>query len=552
MTRTQKGVATAFISAALSLLLILKLLFGNEEKGTLRPVASVEKKSGSINLPVRDRVRRIVQTSSQFKINKNPALQILEITDLSQLKGRGFLKEWTTTASTTPNDNNKHSKYVLRTPTEQQPWIFTVLGASCSARPANNCHPFSSNAKESAKEGRYSNILERALLLDGFPTNISNMAQGSTTSVWNGVMIDQLVSVQDNTDLLIWDHSVNDFAEDDDRDAPHKMLHFWLTRARIVFQHVRRKPVPPILFLYLWKQDVGLRNKEYILTSGHAHDQHPSYAPSLQILQYHIETYNLQIQVLDVAKLIPSTVFVEQRQLLLDDRHHPACVGARLIATVIQYAIYDHFLMDDKPVASPSNVQSAVFPVTVWQATNSTFSHELLQVSTHLTSFTEWQPRVTSSQPTLHIAPTSLQTAKDLGYLANIFPAADMPGRADRKFAFRLPLCSENYLELVLVEPRLKWLGLVTAGAFIRLQINGKATELSGNGSIVSGLASPVNLPRANYDWVAVYASNMIDKNKNKGMILLELCDSSPRTATVGKNGHPRRMWLHQLIGVRE
>ena len=424
-------------------------------------------------------------------------------------------------------------------------------------------------------DGRYSNILEQALEHDGFPTSVTNMAQGSTTSVWNGMMLDQLLldpSQQEDIDLIVWEHSINDFAAADGGPRPEQMLLFWLTRLRVLFANAG-KPVPPILLVYLWKQDIGLRSDPHILEQGHAHDSHPSYAASLQMVKDQRQRYGLEIQVVDIAKLIPPSVFVEQRRTLLDDRHHPACAASRLIATTIQYALYSNLLGNGEEEHGRGRVRDVLSsvkddnePSTLPLPTPSTPLAELLfQDTTRIRSYTEWQPqrRPKTAQNTqaLRISPASLQHAKDRGFLANIFPAADMPGRDDRKYAFRLPPCgsttaadassTENRLTLVVAEPNLQWLGLVTAGTQIALQINGIPVPLAGDGTVVSGLASPVNLPRANLDWIPLLGPNVYARGGN-GTYRLELCDTTPHHHNNNHAGghRPRHMWLHQLMGV--
>ena len=123
----------------------------------------------------------------------------------------------------------------------------------------------------------------------------------------------------------------------------NEMLLFWLTRVRTAYNHYN-KPIPPILLLFMWKQDIGFKSDEHILEQGHGHDRYPAYAKSMQILEDHQRLYGMEFHVIDVAALIPTDVFLAHRRAILDDRHHPGCIGSHLIATTIQYAIYSSLL----------------------------------------------------------------------------------------------------------------------------------------------------------------------------------------------------------------
>jgi len=97
-------------------------------------------------------------------------------------------------------------------------------------------------------------------------------------------------------------------------------------------------------------------------------------------------------------------------------------------------------------------------------------------------------------------------------------------------------------------------LGLVTAGTpdTISFHVNGVPQRLSGQGPAIAQLASPVNLPRAQYDWISVL-STKDDNDKQQDYVVLEFCDATPAhelSALTAAGKKVKRAWLHQLVGV--
>jgi hypothetical protein len=184
-----------------------------------------------------------------LQYNQHQVFRLLEIQALDEISQRGFVTQW--------------GKCVLanawRHPT--RPLQVVLLGGSSSARPADHC-----GSEEDPRSGRYSNILQ-ADLQQQLQTEVTvhNMAQGSTTSIWNGLVLEHLLPPKGNVDLLIWEHAINDHAQSAEGD-PHDMLRFWLSRVQHVFRKnpLQSRTPPPILILYLWKQDIGYRQNHHI------------------------------------------------------------------------------------------------------------------------------------------------------------------------------------------------------------------------------------------------------------------------------------------------
>jgi len=481
---------------------------------------------------------------------------------------------------------------------KNRPLQITVLGGSSAARPADHCHD-----ESSPYDGRYSNVLQSALQSDGFQVEVQNMAQGSTTSVYSAMMLDQLLD--SNVDLIVWDHSINDFSMAHSHtpmthpgaegassssasqqtalhQSPAQMLRFFLTRVQAHFAR-HNQPVPPILFLYTWKQDVGFRSAQDILKRGHDHaSAYPrAYAESMRVIQEHA-AQGMDLAVVDVARWLPRQLFVDQKHDILDDRHHPACAANHYIVQWMQYVLYQTIVNSRSDsgteecrrpqlpvpvVEDPRTSMTTTTSTTQSRSDNDSLADLLFQPSTHIQGLTQWQPTrstttSTASSDVLSILPATLEEAS--GYVHNIFPAADMPGRQDRKMAYRLPYCFEtNHNKLRLeVDTRnsasssstLQWLGLVTAGTpdTISFHVNGVPQRLSGQGPAIAQLASPVNLPRAQYDWISVL-STKDDNDKQQDYVVLEFCDATPAhelSALTAAGKKVKRAWLHQLVGV--
>jgi hypothetical protein len=359
-----------------------------------------------------------------------------------------------------------------------------------------------------------------------------------------------------NVDLLIWEHAINDHAQSAEGE-PHDMLRFWLSRVQHIFRkNPLHSPPPPILILYLWKQDIGYRQNEHILLKGLGHEGTPL-EQSLQVLQEYRDS--LQIQVIHLPKLIPPSIFVAHRREFLDDRHHPACAGSHLIADILRFAILDHLAHDCNDKSDVSTAPYTQLQQQQLNASTPPLFRLLMNPNTRIESLSQWQP--TNRISTLPITPESLAQAQV--YLANIFPTADMPGREDRKFAYRLPFCDTGErLQLVTAstpKDKVWWLGVLYAGRNIAMTVHDDTpVPLLGTGSNVSGLSSPVNLPRGAYDWIDMTAYYQ-PQQQNMTEWRFSFCDTSPSSKSqVETRGRQlksstkkeRHVWLHLLVAV--
>ena len=155
----------------------------------------------------------------------------------------------------------QRKRFTSQNSTVPEPLKVVILGGSCSARAATNC----TDETGDHLSGRYSNILQRAMDKDSqslfleskLQVEVINMAQGHTSSIYNGLTMDTLVDAA-TADILIWEFSPNEGWGVNRRD-PHK-IQFWLARVQSLFQQAGR-PLPPILMVFLWERNIGLEKK---------------------------------------------------------------------------------------------------------------------------------------------------------------------------------------------------------------------------------------------------------------------------------------------------
>lgn len=201
-------------------------------------------------LSLQDKSREALASSPNFQVQPRNnttqpyrPLSLLQLGSLDDLTARGVVHSWNPNTALRAN------------PTPETPWNVVVLGGSSASRPADSCESLADPTSHTRSytihpndpaSGRYSNLLQQGLRADGFYTNVQNMAQGSTTSIWSAVMIDQLLPPEE-VDLIVWDHAINDHAHSlmATPGGPHEMLHFFLTRLRVIYQS-RQQSIPPI------------------------------------------------------------------------------------------------------------------------------------------------------------------------------------------------------------------------------------------------------------------------------------------------------------------
>jgi len=413
-----------------------------------------------------------------------------------------------------------------------------VLGGSSSARPANKC---TMTSQEDPTEGRYSNLLELKLRAQGLNATIDNMAHGSTNSVWNGMVLDQLLDVSDDSiDLIIWEYAINDYAPSSRGDEA-QMLQFWLTRIESLYVRARKSP-PPILLVYLWRYHIGMESDDAIMEKG------AGYSNTNETLAI-VDQFNdngLQIGIMNVGQIITPSVFVKQKRQVLDDVHHPGCYGNRIIADLLQYTIYSNMLLAE----NATECRRIPVDPTQLPSQDGTSQEPLIQLFDILTSskavfgtYMHWEPKLPGpsiSRPLVTTESAELATVK----LLDFADGDRTPGRHDTKEGLLVPICgTEVSLQLTLTSPDWEWLCVAYAGPSIVMAIdNGVPQRFQGNGYKVSKMAKPINMipRRGTYEWIDL---RHIEKSTNasKGF-QLSFCDET--TAPVSS------ALIHFMVGV--
>lgn len=418
---------------------------------------------------------------------------------------------------------------------ETKPLHMFVLGGSSTAHSAKHCSSdhHSSKANNSANtnknftkdpfSGRYSNILMEQLSDDFFSTltfDIVNMGQGASDTVWNALMLDELVDAQllHGADILIVEYGINDALGGTTklpfRTDQHlaQMMNVWLWRVWSLFHSSGREP-PPILFVYLWDADFyrptmntdsnsgripGFEiNKEHLLQQGIGQT---SWKAQHHVLE-HYRSFGWSIGAINVGAIANKMALSKNPGLLLDDKHHPNCDGMHLITGMIR-----HFMYSDLAQCSSSQQQSynasSAHPMAFRPSDDrntdtlaSDLAQMLLDKQVTVGSIMEWEPNVGSSSLTLgkdseHINASHVEP--DVG-------TKSYPGRADRKQSFTLPLCGSSNttreqsetVHFTLLEPSLRWLGIgyhifapqadtdATQRVVIEMTLNGKVILLT-------------------------------------------------------------------------
>lgn len=394
-----------------------------------------------------------------------------------------------------------------------RPLGITIFGGSLSARAGENCQ-----ASKDIQHGRYSNQLQD--LLDS--TNdtsassrlfkVHNMAQGGVDSVWFGLHMDILLD-PNRTDLLIWEFAVNDhhnsgadWGNGANPQTHRQKLDFWFRSVHRIYRHNSSSsgPPPPILLLYLWEYGVGLRPGMH-LHSTQKGLQSSVFTDSWSLIQQYRDL-GWNIQVVNVGASIDRQKFVSNPKLLLDDLHHPSCGGGRIIANMLQHAIYSNIascnmtsaLLDDiRNKEHQSSVLPSLPPLPVNPTTE--LGERLVQDHNNnnmrISSWTNWLPNTGTSS--LRMGHNSTIVLEPM--VQNINPAAVLETRSDRKNSYIIPLCDDDDddatggrpgpLTFHLLEPNLRWLGLDLSHGGVNVTINSNPPfSAQPNGKATSGL----------------------------------------------------------------
>eukprot|EP00522_Entomoneis_paludosa_P011553 CAMPEP_0172457676 /NCGR_PEP_ID=MMETSP1065-20121228/23436_1 /TAXON_ID=265537 /ORGANISM="Amphiprora paludosa, Strain CCMP125" /LENGTH=309 /DNA_ID=CAMNT_0013211539 /DNA_START=373 /DNA_END=1299 /DNA_ORIENTATION=- len=275
------------------------------------------------------------------------------------------------------------------------------------------------------------------------------MAQGSTNTITSALMLDQLLDVS-NTDVLVWEFSINDHWGV--LEEKRKKIDFWLKRIHAFFGRTGAKP-PSIIFLFLWDFRVRIKLK-HIETL----DMQPLTYLGALVDSY--ESLGWDISVVNVGAVINSTIIDQKRHLLLDDGHHPSCVGVKTIARML----FDSIASDISQC--PTNFlyhgnqyRHHNIPKTM-NVLNEHIGPEweplwidLFQSSSAINTISSWEP---------HILAPKASSVFNLQHPNLIFlpsKAISRPERKDRKYAFFVPACNES-LSISISKRHIKWIGL--------------------------------------------------------------------------------------------
>lgn len=406
--------------------------------------------------------------------------------------------------------------------TAAEPIHVWVLGGSSSAHAAKRCSfetYGSSTAAESADTantsstandpfgGRYSNILSQQLSndfekMEGNHTlqfDVFNMAQGASDSVWNALMLDELVDAKllHGADIMIVEYGINDAlggtTKKPFRTNRHlaQMMNMWLWRVWSLFHDAGRNP-PPILFVYLWDADFyrsattgesadisnststifGFEiNKQQLLDRGVGQT---SWRAQHIVLE-HYRKLGWSIGAVNVGAVVDNKAVANDPGVLLDDKHHPNCIAMHAISAMIRNVLFEALTQCDPASSTTSQMQQQAFdrdlflPMTIASSANhsssltSELSNLLLEKQVKVGSIMEWEPNAGSSSLTLGKESEYF----NLSHVEADFGTKSYPWRADRKQSFTLPLCAESGtiyqqppIQFTLLEPGLKWLGI--------------------------------------------------------------------------------------------
>ena len=340
----------------------------------------------------------------------------------------------------------------------------TVVGGSSTARAATSCEP-----TPNSLGSRYTNILAEELARDlntSTVIQVVNLAHGATDSLWSSLTMDQVLDAK-HCDVLVWEFATNDALGGSTghpkRSAPilSQMLDLWLWRVHKHFSAAGRQP-PPIVLLYLWDAPSALGEL----------GQSAFLAQST--VAKHYRRAGLSISVVNVGGALSDGT-------LLDDGHHPGCVGVHLISAMIRHVLYSDIVNCPNKLRASLSAKKEIEnlrPMTSLSGTGNRTSavlNALLGEGT-IGSLMEWTPQAGKSRLTLVSEEAVTETLG--GAKESIF-------RNDRKRSYAIFRCPEK-ANFTLLEPTLEWLGLGIGGGYyathgyrgkVKVYINGESAN---------------------------------------------------------------------------
>ncbi|CAB9504921.1 expressed unknown protein [Seminavis robusta] len=410
-----------------------------------------------------------------------------------------------------------------------------VLGGSASARPARDC------TVEQEMPAQYSNLLQQRLSTmhsssdddDTLPKfRIINRAQGSMSSTTNALLMDQLIDPL-TTDVIVWEFYINDEcgAQGGGPSEQVRKLEFWLTRVQAIFAQAGRPP-PPIILLYLWPKGAGNRLKRNETNTLKKVDP----KGSLLVIDDHSYYRGWDIAVLNVAAAVDTSTVLANPSLLFDDAHHPSCTGVNLIADMLQHVFVTNLAAEQCSTTTTNGKIQQQHKRDGYgrppHVGNMDSRWELLwtdlfRQNARLGSLTAWEPRIHHNASNLQVE----NMAEIYHWPNKTLVGKANPGRQDRKYAFVLPTCqTQEPLNITLLEPNLKWLGMSLTGNHIWLSLNHN---------------KPVKLPEPDTSWnfANVFINQWIPVRQEVGeadKYVLSLCSSDSESIA----------YFQHLVGV--
>lgn len=358
-----------------------------------------------------------------------------------------------------------------------------LVGGSPSSVSAAKC-----TTPDDDYSGRWSNMLETQLnnrsSSSRLQFQVSNMAQGNTDSAVNAIMLDQLIDPY-RTDLIVHEFGINDQANSSP-EMQALQLDIWMGSLHALYAPHNRKP-PPILLLYLWEYQAA-KHPDRIRQQGL---EAATFSNQQKVTEYYRTQLKWDIAVVNVAGGVNHTIVADDTKTLMDDNHHPSCVGMHLISAIVQQAIWssltlvtvNHHNDTNANATATANSNSSGYcpeqPDENAPLNSNTTTHPhmhnpvpqgnrryhdmfqaLYQEGTRLGSLTAWEPTAnTSTAPpnkwNLTVT-TSNGTKPKL-----VLTARASHNRQDRKVAFVVPPCQEGSLNISIPETYdVEWLGI--------------------------------------------------------------------------------------------
>jgi hypothetical protein len=214
---------------------------------------------------------------------------------------------------------------------DSRPLQMAFLGGSATAAAAAHCGIDEQNHQDMDAPGetaRYTSLLRNWMEVDNFlfvvddqPSrmdfDIVNLGQGASGSVVSALTLDSLID-PNQADVLVYEFFLSDNWNLQESDV--LKLELWMVRVKALYDKAAR-PVPPIMFLFLWESKIGQASREKLFSQG---VDMPLHAAWQSIEHYRHQGWN--IQTVSVGSAFNRLFMIaKDPQLIVDDVHHPSC-----------------------------------------------------------------------------------------------------------------------------------------------------------------------------------------------------------------------------------